>query len=124
MNEVVQYYNNRAKVFIAQRQYEKAVEDSTHALTLDPQNLSAYCRRSFTYLLMEAVHEAWCDCEKALQLDSVHPRLYYIRACLQMKQQLFRYCCFSLSLVSPSPFSSPLPLNTSSDTYILYFLLQ
>lgn len=92
-SEVVQYYNNRAKVYIAQRQFEKSLDDTTQALSLDPNNLSAYCRRSYTYLLLEMIHESWSDCEKAMQIDNVHARLYYIRGCLQLKQQLFRYAC-------------------------------
>ena len=62
-------YANRAAVWLRQKEWQKAYDDSTTAISLDSGYIKAYNRRVQALYKLERFDEAVGDAEKALKLD-------------------------------------------------------
>ena len=72
--------NNRAAIYAQQGKLEKALQDYTMAIELDPTNATRYESRSeFHYTFEHSVEEALEDLIRAIELDPNNERYYYLR---------------------------------------------
>ncbi|ETO33823.1 dnaJ like protein, partial [Reticulomyxa filosa] len=62
-------YCNRAAVWIKKAQYQKAFDDCTICIEINPNNVKAFIRRSQAALKLKRYSKATSDTEKACQLD-------------------------------------------------------
>ncbi|KLU86516.1 mitochondrial import receptor subunit tom-70 [Magnaporthiopsis poae ATCC 64411] len=64
------YYSNRAACYSAQKDWEKVVEDTTAAITLDPDYVKALNRRAAAYENLEKYSESLLDYTASCIIDS------------------------------------------------------
>ncbi|KAJ3104101.1 Serine/threonine-protein phosphatase 5 [Phlyctochytrium planicorne] len=69
-----------ANKMFAQRNYERAIELYTQAISYDPKNPALYSNRAFAYIKSEFYGAAITDAETAIGLDPRFVKAYYRRA--------------------------------------------
>ncbi|MBL7153426.1 MAG: tetratricopeptide repeat protein [Phycisphaerae bacterium] len=73
--QVIEQHNNalayviRARTYIFLTQFDKAMEDFDHAISIDPNNVEIWMARSDFYTTTEQQEKAMADIEQALSLD-------------------------------------------------------
>ncbi len=73
-------YNHRGLVYIAVSEYNKAIEDFTMAIELEPKDLRVYTNRGMALRLVSKHREALSDFNKSLELNPLWPDTLYGRA--------------------------------------------
>jgi len=66
-------YTARAKTYLDQGDYNRAIADCIKAINLDPQNVSAYLGRGIAYDLLGRPDDAIADFTQAVRLDPNDP---------------------------------------------------
>jgi tetratricopeptide (TPR) repeat protein len=74
-------YYNRGNCHGHLKQYEKAIEDYSQSIRLDPDIAYAYNNRGFTYANLGQYEKAIEDFDRALSLNSELEDVYYNKAC-------------------------------------------
>ena len=74
--------NNRGQVYDELKDYEKALRDYDHALTLAPERAAFYISRSYTFIRTKRYDDALSDSDKALALEPNHKEAFNNRALL------------------------------------------
>jgi tetratricopeptide (TPR) repeat protein len=72
-------WNNRAYIHNKLQKYDKAIEDSTKAITMDPHYANAYAHRALAFLALGYPDKAEADCIKATKLNPKYERAYFAR---------------------------------------------
>ncbi|XP_072286726.1 serine/threonine-protein phosphatase 5 [Pyxicephalus adspersus] len=74
----------KANEYFRVKDYDRAVQYYTEAITLDPNNAIYYGNRSLAYLRTECYGYALADASRAIQLDAKYIKGYYRRAASNM----------------------------------------
>ena len=95
-------HNMRAIIYSLLKDYQRAIEDDTRSLTLDPEFVLAYTNRGNTYLYLKKYEQAIKDCKSAIDLDPKFVLAYISRgnAYVGMKefQQAFKDFDYAVEL--------------------------
>lgn len=75
-------FNNRANAYRELQQYDLALADYTHALTLDPAMRMLYMNRGTVYGKVGRFSEAMADLNRALKMEPNHIATNYNTACV------------------------------------------
>ena len=62
---------NRGQFFITFGKFDKALDDFSKAIQIDPNNGKAYSRRAVAYYYLKEYKKSWSDVNKAQELDIV-----------------------------------------------------
>lgn len=73
-------YNHRGLVFLSLSQYEKAHEDFSTAIEMEPGDIRVYTNRGLTRRMMKMFDEALEDFNTSLELNPLWPDTFYGRA--------------------------------------------
>ncbi|MDI6763299.1 MAG: tetratricopeptide repeat protein [Thermodesulfobacteriota bacterium] len=84
-----EFYNNRGVTFIKEGQDEKAIEDFSKAISIDPNNSQAYANRGYANYLKLDNTKAIEDLNKALNISPNFPRAYFLRALVHMSNTAY-----------------------------------
>lgn len=76
-------YLNRAVAYTARRQYDKALEDYTSALSLDSNSVPVYNNRGVLYTATEEYELAMADFDRAISIDSNYAYSFINRGVLK-----------------------------------------
>jgi tetratricopeptide (TPR) repeat protein len=79
-------YNNRGKTFLDLNRPDKALNDYSKAIELQPAYSGAYNNRGYIYSNQERYKEAIDDFSKAIELKPTNANAYYNRGLVFMKQ--------------------------------------
>ena len=71
-------YDHRGRAYFNKQEYDKAIEDYTEAIRLDPRYAVAYCGRGDTYRKKKEYDKAIEDYTEAIRLDPRYEFLYPI----------------------------------------------
>lgn len=91
VNSVI--YNHRGMVYFVQADYQKAVQDFTRAIQLNPNNFRAYNNRGLAFRMMKQYERAFEDFESSLETDALQTDAYFGRS-----QLYFELCDYSKAL--------------------------
>ena len=80
---------NRAKLKLAQNDFEAAIRDFSKATQLAPDSAEVFLNRGFVYAQLHLPQQASADFDKAIQLDNDNPESYYVRGNLKLEQKDF-----------------------------------
>ena len=69
-------YNNRAMAFVKMRQYDKAIDDYTRAIELNPRYFVLFSNRGEAYMKAGRLDEAARDFDKVMASARFHLRAY------------------------------------------------
>ena len=78
-------YNNRGIVYLRTRVYQKALDDFTKAIEMDPEYKYAYINRGAVYGIMGDYEKAISDYSKAIEIDDWNRLAYYKRGLMYNK---------------------------------------
>tara|TARA_Y100001960_G_scaffold135471_1_gene143714 strand:+ start:556 stop:2943 length:2388 start_codon:yes stop_codon:yes gene_type:complete len=78
-------YHYRCELYLQTSDYDKAIEDSSQVIKLNPSNSKAYSNRAQANLKKQYFLEALSDIDSALSLDSSDLKLYFNRAAIYME---------------------------------------
>jgi len=84
---LAKYYSNRAQTRIQLQEYEKAVQDCTFALELDPNNMKAMIRRGMCYENLGRLALAVEDMKAALSSGHTPPALTELALTIKARAQ-------------------------------------
>jgi putative GTP pyrophosphokinase len=73
-------FNHRGLVYFALSDYEKAIDDFTHAIDLNSKDTRIYTNRGLAYRMLKNYSMALGDFEKSLELNPLWPDTFYGRA--------------------------------------------
>ncbi len=71
-------YTNRSSVYAARGDYSSAIQDCSHAITLWPDDATAYYNRGISYASMNSpnLQQALADLSKAIQIRPGYAKAY------------------------------------------------
>ena len=72
-------YFNRGNAYYILGQHQKAIDDYTRAIELDPKLAEAYCNRGIAYSNLGQYQKAIDNFTRAIKLNPKHAFAYYIR---------------------------------------------
>ncbi len=75
-DKILLAYTSRGDYYLSAGNTEKAIDDFTHAIRLNPKEAHPYLRRGLVYLSLKAYDKAISDYKMALKLDPDHPDVY------------------------------------------------
>jgi putative GTP pyrophosphokinase len=91
VNSVI--YNHRGMVYFVLGEYEKAVQDFTHAVQLNQNNFRAYNNRGLVYRMLKKHERAFEDFESSLEIEALQTDAYFGRS-----QLYFELCNYPKAL--------------------------
>ncbi|XP_050528861.1 small glutamine-rich tetratricopeptide repeat-containing protein alpha-like [Daktulosphaira vitifoliae] len=74
--KTAEHHKNCGNEFMKNQNHEKAVEEYSKSVTLDPTNPIFYCNRAAAYNALGKYQDAIMDCQKAIELDSSYSKAY------------------------------------------------
>ena len=82
-SETVEYYFNNAKLHVGNNEYQKAIEDLTEAIRIDPKFAKAYYNRAYIYSELGEYQKAIEDYTEVIRtaspLDPIYGLVYMSR---------------------------------------------
>jgi tetratricopeptide (TPR) repeat protein len=73
-------YGDRGVVYLLQKQYQKAIDDDSKSISIDPKYVDAYVNRAAVYGKLGQFQKAIDDLDKAIGINSMDGELYARRA--------------------------------------------
>ncbi|OQB00229.1 MAG: GTP pyrophosphokinase YwaC [Spirochaetes bacterium ADurb.Bin218] len=73
-------YNHRGLVYFTLSEYEKAIEDFSKAIEMEPRDTRVYTNRGLAYRMLKRYDESLRDFNKSLELNPLWPDTFYGRA--------------------------------------------
>ena len=80
-------YNHRGMALFALAEYQKGVEDFSHAIEYNEENIRAWSNRGLVYRILEKFDQSLADYDRVIERDPQHYEGYWGRAqtCFEMK---------------------------------------
>jgi tetratricopeptide (TPR) repeat protein len=88
-DRLIDEIKTRAKGSLSTKNYPEAVALYSKAIELRPDDAILFANRSMCQLGMSKSHEALCDAEKAIELDSTYVKGYYRRGMALVSQKKY-----------------------------------
>ncbi|MCU0848205.1 MAG: tetratricopeptide repeat protein [Spirochaetes bacterium] len=73
-------YNHRGLVYFSLSEYEKAVDDFTEAIKIEPNDTRVFTNRGLAYRMLKQYDSAVADFNKSLEINPLWPDTFYGRA--------------------------------------------
>ncbi len=73
-------YNHRGLVYFTLSEYEKAIDDFTEAIRMEPKDTRVYTNRGLTYRMLKKYDLSLKDFEKSIELNPLWPDTFYGRS--------------------------------------------
>jgi len=73
-------YNHRGLVYFTLSEYDKAIDDFTAAINIEPKDTRVYTNRGLTYRMLKRYDDSLKDFEKSLELNPLWPDTFYGRS--------------------------------------------
>ena len=90
-------YWESASAYLKNGQYDKAIEDYSRAIAIDPNNANAYNGRGIAYRKKDQYDKALEDFNKAIAIKPTYYAPYFDRACIYSLQNNESAACDSLN---------------------------
>lgn len=96
--EYAKAYVGRASAYYLMGDFPKAINDASHALQLEPNNVRAHFVMGNCYNDMNQLNEALREYNKCIELNNDEGEHYFKRAIVYGKKQDFKACLYDLDL--------------------------